>query len=104
MDAPMRVNIVPQFCQACRLIQPTALANSDYPLLYNLMYVPFYEFQELDKRWIYQQAQRHHAFVNSRMSIVTKGWGATINPYMDAPMRANLENDQTLNTDCLASY
>ena len=95
-------DIVPQFRQACRLIQPTALATSDYPLLYNLMYVPFYKFQELDKRWIYQQAQRQHAFVNSRMSIVTKGWGATLNPYMDAPMRANLENDQTLNTDCLA--
>ena len=65
------------------------------------MYVPFYEFQELDKRWIYQQAQRQHAFVNSRMSIVTKGWGGTLNPCMDAPMQENVANEPTLNTEYL---
>ena len=36
------------------------------------------------------------------MSIVTKGWGETLNPYMDAPMRTNTANEQTLNKDCLA--
>ena len=49
-------NIVPLFWQACRLIQPTVLEIYDYPLLYNLMYVPTRQFQELNNHWIYQQA------------------------------------------------
>ena len=96
-------HIVLLFCQACRLIQPTMLENSDYPLLYNLMYVPTSQFQELDNRWIYKQAQRQLAFVSLRMPIVTKGWGANLNLYMDTPICANASTSEPiLNGDCLA--
>ena len=49
--------------EACRLITPQSVETCEYPLLWNLMFVPATRFVELDSDWQFEMAKRQAKFI-----------------------------------------
>ena len=80
-------DLVPEMREACRLITPQSVETSEYPLLWNLMFVPATRFVELTSDWQFEMAKRQAKFIEDKFTYTVTGWNPDVDLFMDAPTR-----------------
>ena len=78
-------DIVAAIRAAFRLITPESVADSAYPLLWNLLFVQLSRFMEFGNKKMYQLDLNQKRFVDGRYTLTVRGWNPEVNLFVDAP-------------------
>ena len=66
-------DIVQEIREACHLIAPQTVESSEYPLLWNLMFVPAVKVVEINSQWQYKMAKRQEKFIETKFTYSVNG-------------------------------
>ena len=72
------------FRDVCHLIITKSI-TSEYPLLWNLTFIPISRAGDLGNDVIFRAAQSQQKFNNERFTFPVEGWNPNIDPHQDAP-------------------
>ena len=78
---------------AVKLLKPVHPSESAYPLLYNLYYVPVFNYMDIGPKTHFEMAQMPKKLVDSRFTYKVGSWSPDINLHMDAPWRINEDGE-----------
>ena len=79
---------------AVKLLKPSHPSESAHPLLYNLLFVPAFNYMDIGTHSKFQMAQMQKKFVDSRFTYKVGNWTPHLNLYMDAPWKETDDGEE----------